>query len=128
MVKWLCGCKQNGLKENNMGRILQIKVTSWTWDEDLVAKAWPRLVELAATVPLKQEKHGVLELVSVLGDGLKFMKWPESRHAALAPGIEKAADIKRRIEGALANWNPREANALSDELENVLDALEAAYK
>lgn len=111
-----------------MGRILQIRVTSWTWDEDLVVKAWPRLAELAFSVPLKHEKHGVMEMVAALGDGLAFMKWPEARCAALGPGIQKAVDIKRRIEGALENWNPREANALSDELEILLDSLEAAYK
>lgn len=111
-----------------MGRILQIRVTSWTWDEDLVAKAWPRLAELAFSVPLKHEKRGVLEMVNALGDGLSFMKWPEARLAALGPGIAKAVDIKMRIEGALEKWNPREANALSDELETLLDSLEDAYK
>lgn len=111
-----------------MGRILQIRVTSWTWDEDLVVKAWPRLAELAFSVPLKHEKHGVMEMVTALGDGLAFMKWPAARVAALGDGIQKAVDIKRRIEGALENWNPREANALSDELEILLDTLEAGYK
>ncbi|MEG2172306.1 MAG: hypothetical protein RRY29_03485 [Desulfovibrionaceae bacterium] len=111
-----------------MGRILQIRVTSWTWDEDLVVKAWPRLAQLAFTVPLKHEKHGVMEMVTALGDGLAFMKWPETRRAALGQGIEKAVDMKCRIEGALEKWNPREANALSDELETLLDRLEDAYK
>lgn len=111
-----------------MGKILQIRVSAWTWDEDLVPKAWPRLSELAFSVPLKHEKHGVLEMVQSLGDGLQFMKWPEERRKALTPGIEKCVDIKRRLEGALANWNPREANILSDELENELDRLEIAFR
>lgn len=111
-----------------MGRILQIRVSAWTWDEDLVSKAWPRLAELAFSVPLKHEKRGVLEMVTALGDGLQFMNWPAPRQEALRHGIEKAVDTKRRIEGALEKWTPREANALSEELENLLDSLEAAYK
>lgn len=111
-----------------MGKVLQIRVSAWTWDEDLVSKAWPRLSELAFSVPLKHEKHGVLEMVQSLGDGLQFMKWPEERREALTPGIEKCVDIKRRLEGALANWNPREANSLSEELERELDDLERAYR
>lgn len=111
-----------------MGKALQIRVSAVTWDEDLVTQLWPRIAELAFSVPLKHEKRGVLEMVRALGDGMAFMKWPEERRAALRPDVEKALDVQRRLEGALANWDPREANALSDELENILDRLEAAYR
>ena len=111
-----------------MGKALQIRVSAVTWDEGLLEKLWPRLSELAFSVPLKHEKHGVMEMVRALGDGIKFMKWSKERCEALGPGIERAVDIQRRIEGALANWNPREANALSDELESELDKLEAAFR
>ena len=111
-----------------MGKALQIRVSAVTWDEDLVPRLWPRLSELAFSVPLKHEKHGVLEMVRALGDGIKFMDWPEARKAALTPGIERAVDTQRRLEDALANWDPRQANRLSDELETILDTLEAAYR
>lgn len=111
-----------------MGKVLQIKVTCWTWNEDLIEKEWPRLSELAFSVPLKHEKHGVMEMVKALGDGLSFMKWSEERKDALGNGIKKALDIKMRLEDALSNWDPRKANALSDELEIVLDDLEVGFK
>lgn len=111
-----------------MGKALQIRVSAVTWNEDLLTELWPRLSELAFSVPLKHEKHGVLEMVRALSDGLKFMPWPEQRRAALTPGIDKAVHIVRRLEAALADWDPRTANACSDELEAVLDTLEAAFR
>ena len=111
-----------------MGKALQIRVSAVTWDVELLEKLWPRLSELAFSVPVKHDKHGVLEMVQSLGDGLKFMDWSKERKQALGLGIEKAVDTARRLEGALSNWNPREANALSDELELELDKLEAAFR
>lgn len=111
-----------------MGKALQIRVSAVTWDEDLLEKLWPRLSKLAFSVPLKHEKHGVIEMVRALGDGIKFMKWPKERCEALGPGIARAVDMAQRIEGSLANWDPRAANALSDELELELDKLETAFR
>lgn len=111
-----------------MGKALQIRVSAVTWDEDLVLTLWPRLAELAFSVPLTFEKRGVLEMVQALGDGIKFMDWSAARQAALAPGIARALDTRRRLQGALEHWNAREANRLSDELEALLDSLEAAFR
>ena len=111
-----------------MGKALQIRVSAVTWDESLLEKLWPRLSELAFSIPLKHEKHGVLEMVKALGDGLQFMQWSQERKQALTPGIELAVDTVRRLEGTLANWHPREANALSDELEGILDKLEEGFR
>lgn len=110
-----------------MGKVLQIRVTSWTWNEDLVEKEWPRLSELAFSVPMKHEKHGVMDMVRALGDGLLFMKWSAERKEALGEGIKNAVSLKKRIESALADWNPQEANRLSDELELQLDKLEHKF-
>lgn len=110
-----------------MGKALQIRVIAVTWDDDLLEKYWPRLSDLAFSVPVKHGKRGVLEMVRALADGLKFMKWPEARIQALGPGIEKAEKIREELEKALADWDPRRANALSDELEDELDRLESAY-
>lgn len=110
-----------------MGRALQIRVSAVTWNEDLLEECWPRLTELAFSVPISHERRGVLEMVRALDDGLKFLPWSEARRAALGPGILKAARLKAELEAALADWNPGEANRLSDQLEDVLDDMEKAF-
>ncbi|MDR1660262.1 MAG: hypothetical protein LBR94_07985 [Desulfovibrio sp.] len=109
-----------------MGKVLQIRVSAVTWNEDLLEKFWPELSEIAFSVPVKHEKHGVLEMVRALDEGFRFMGWPEARKTTLGDDIRKAAALKTAIENALADWHPRLANALSDELENVLDRMESA--
>ncbi len=111
-----------------MGKVLQIRVTSCTWNEDLVEQEWPRLAQLAFSVPIKHEKHGVMDMVKALGDGLQFMDWTPERKNALAEGIQNAVALKKSIETALADWDPRTANRLSDDLEEQLDALEHKFK
>ena len=110
-----------------MGNALQIRVSAVTWNEDLLEKLWPKLTELAFSVPIKHEKHGVLEMVRALHEGLQFLPWSEARRKAMGPGIEEAARLKQALENALADWQPREANILSDKLEDVLDTLEKAF-
>ncbi len=110
-----------------MGKALQIRVSAVTWNEDLVEKMWPQLHEMAFDVPHRHTKKGVMEMVSCLGDGLQFMSWSEQRRLALGTGIEKAVQLAKSIENALADWDPRLANSLSDELEDVLTALENDY-
>ncbi|WP_297828712.1 hypothetical protein [uncultured Desulfovibrio sp.] len=110
-----------------MGEALQIRVSAVTWNEDLLEKLWPQLTELAFSVPIKHEKRGVLEMVRALDEGLTFMKWSKARQEALGPGIREAARLKQNLENALADWQPREANALSDQLEDALDRLEQAF-
>lgn len=110
-----------------MGKALQIRVSAVTWNEDLLEQYWPLLSELAFSVPIKHEKHGVLEMVRALDQGLEFMKWSDARRAAMGPGIREAARLKEELEAALADWQPREANTLSDQLEDVLDQLEQAF-
>jgi hypothetical protein len=109
-----------------MGKILQILVSSWTYDEAEVEEAWPRLAELAFSVPLDLPKRGVLEMVTALDDGLRFMPWPAPLRKAVAPGLARVVAIRDRLEGALADWDPRKADKLSYELEDALDALEAS--
>lgn len=110
-----------------MGKVLQIRVTAVTWDDDLLEEYWPRLTKLAFSVPIKLENHGLLEMVRALSEGLQFMKWSDARKKAMGPGITKAAEIRASLEKALADWEPRKANDLSNELEDTLDALERAY-
>lgn len=110
-----------------MGKVLQIRVTAVTWDDELLEDYWPRLTKLAFSVPIKLENHGLLEMVRALSEGLEFMKWSDTRKAALGPGIKEAAHIRSKLEDALADWEPRKANELSNQLEDSLDALERAY-
>ena len=111
-----------------MGKILQIRVSAWTYDEAEVENAWPRLAELAFNVPLKHHKRGVLEMVTGLDDGLRFMDWPAPLKDSIAPGLKRVVAIKTQLEGALADWDPRRANSLSNDLEEALDAVEASCK
>ena len=55
------------------------------------------------------------------------MPWSPARRKALGPGILEAARLKAELEAALAEWQPREANKLSDAIEDVLDQLEKAF-
>ena len=86
-----------------MGKALQIRVTAVTWNEDLLEQLWPQLSELAFSVPIKHENHGVLEMVRALDEGLQFLPWSQARRAALGPGIHEAARIKAALEAALAD-------------------------
>ncbi len=111
-----------------MGKALQIRVSAVTWNEDLPEKLWPQLFELAFSVPHKHAKKGVLEMVSCLHDGIQFMPWSEVRRENLGPGITKAKQLAQALEDALANWDPRLANTLSDDLEDVLASLEKNFR
>ena len=110
-----------------MGQALQIRVIAVTWNEDLLEKLWPRLTVLAKEVPIHLEKHGVLELIRALDEGLTFMEWSEQRKQIMGPLIRRAAKLKRDLEEALAGWKAREANQLSDQIEEVLDELEHKF-
>lgn len=110
-----------------MGKVLQIRVIATTWNDELLEDYWPRLTQLAFSVPVKVENHGVLEMVRALSEGLQFAKWPETHKEALRTGIEEASAIRDAINTALADWDPKKANDLSNRLEDTLDKLERAY-
>ena len=110
-----------------MGKVLQIRVIAVTWNKDLMEEEWPRIMQLALKAPVKWDNVGVLELARVLDDCLKFKHLSDRQREVLGPGIEKAAQIRRELEKALADWEPAKANELSDRLESALDELERAY-
>lgn len=108
-----------------MGKLLQIRVSAWTYREEDVARAWPGLTALAWPRPQRpDEKRGVLELVTALEDGLSFEDWPEDVVRTLAGGIRHVVELKTALEDALSRWQPREANTLSDTLEEELGRLD----
>ena len=108
-----------------MGKVLQIRVSAWTYNEDDVKKSWEGLSALAwPRPPYPGEKRGVLELVTALENGLGFEDWPKAVADRLREGIGRVGDLRNQLEQALADWNPREANRLSDALEDALSLLE----
>lgn len=111
-----------------MGRILQIRVSAWTYDEDEVTAAWPRLCALVWS-QLDQWgpagiKHGVTELAEYLPDAVRFSDLPEDVKKVLRPGASKVAAVLEEMRAALAEWDPRKANTLSHSLEEALSELE----
>ena len=111
-----------------MGRILQIRVSAWTYDEDEVVQAWPKLCALVWSQLDKwgpaNMKRGVTELTGYLPDALRFSDVPDTQKKALRPGVEKVASTLGAMRSALADWDPRRANQLSDALEEALFELE----
>lgn len=110
--------------EQLMGKVLQVRVSVSTWNEDLVEKSWPNLSELAFSVPIQLSKHGVQELIQGLAGGLNYLDWSDERKKKMGPGINSAEKLYRDLERALANWQIQEANRLTDQIELVLDKLE----
>jgi hypothetical protein len=111
-----------------VGKVLQIRVSAWTYDEDEVIAAWPKLAALVWG-QLDQwgpagMKRGVTELAEYLPDAVKFSELSADTKKRLRPGAEKAAAILEDMRTALASWDPRRANTLSDALEEALTALE----
>ena len=108
-----------------MGKLLQIRVTSWTYREEDVLSTWPELARLAWPRPrYPGEKRGVLELVEALGNEFRYGDWDKERKEMLREGLTEAIKLKKDLEDALANWDPRKANKLSDLLEDNLSKLE----
>jgi hypothetical protein len=106
-----------------MGRLLQIRVSAYTYDPDQALRAWPRLYAMA--FPTTESRgRGVLELVDALADQGRFGGWSEDLKQDLGEGLRKSERLKGSLEQALADWNPSRANSLSDELEEALDELE----
>ena len=111
-----------------MGKILQIRVGAWTYDEDEVTAAWPKLTalvwsELDRWGPSGM-KRGVTELAEYLPDALRFADLDDETRKLLAPGAKKVEEKLDAMRSALADWEPRRANTLSNELEDALTALE----
>ena len=111
-----------------MGRVLQIRVSAWTYNEDEVVRTWPQLAELVwaqlgrwGPVGLK---HGVIELAEYLADAIRFSDLPDEQKQRLDHGAQTVTTRLTEMRDALANWDPRTANALSEKLEEALTELE----
>ncbi|WP_462325797.1 formin-like protein 18 [Desulfoplanes sp.] len=111
-----------------MGRILQIRVMAYTYDEKDMEHEWPELTSLgfppSSSPSVISPRKGVLELVDSLADQIRFGMLETSIETVLAKGINEATSVKKDLEQALADWNPQKANTLSDNLEEILEELE----
>ncbi|WP_320170631.1 hypothetical protein [Maridesulfovibrio sp.] len=108
-----------------MGDVLQIRVMARTYDEGEVEKKWPALVATAWEEPRSPGRaRGVIELVEDLKDRLELGMIPEDKAEAVGESIRRAYDLKLRLEKALGDWKPSEANTISYDLEEELSAAE----
>ena len=108
-----------------MGKVLQVRVSAWTFSEDEVEKAWPSLWKLVwgeggDAIP----KKGVLELAQAVFDAVRAGLISDDKADSLREGAEKVEDLRFKIEAALSAWQPKDADKLIYELEDGLDALE----
>ncbi|ADU63085.1 MAG: hypothetical protein KUA35_04090 [Pseudodesulfovibrio sp.] len=108
-----------------MGRVLQVRVSAWTYSEDEVRQAWPALWKLiwgegGDAVPVK----GVLELVEAVFDAVRLGLVSKEQGQALRHRAEQAEVLRLKFQDALAARQPGAADAISYELEDCLDALE----
>lgn len=60
---------------------------------------------------------------TALENGLSFEDWPQAVAEGLREGIGRAAAVKKELEEALFQWEPRKANELSETLEEELATL-----
>ena len=110
-----------------MGKILQIRVYAYTYNEEDVRKTWPRLWSLAfeETKPgFPYEMAGVLELVRALDDLYQFGVVPEAVRTVFASGLPRVVKAVEDLQRHLADWNPQAANQASDRIEEGLGELE----
>jgi len=112
-----------------MGKLLQVRVTAWTFSEDEVEKTWPALWKLVwgeggDAIP----KKGVLELAQAVYNAVRAGLVTDAQVDALKDGAETVEDLRFKIGDALGDWQPREADKLIYRLEDELDALEDIAK
>lgn len=110
-----------------MGKVLQIRVYAYTYDEQEVRRAWPRLWHLAFErfkPGFPRETAGVLELVRALDDLYQFGDMPEAARKALAAGLPPVVGAVEELQRHLADWNPQAANHATDRIEEGLAELE----
>ncbi len=127
-----------------MGKLLNIRVMAQTYNEEDVAKAWPRLCALAwpqwstklglkdlgiktsvsVESSLGARPHGVVELASALPDLLKFGDLPKNVAEVLQAPVKEVAGINHALAVALGDWRTKEALELATALEEALDKAE----
>lgn len=137
-----------------MGKLLDIRVTAKTYNEEDVAKTWPGLVALAwpewssrlglksidkslagfsiqaspVEASLGAKPHGVVELASALPDLLKFADLPDNIISAMQTPVKDVEDASSALAKALGDWNTKEALDITFKLEAALTKAEEALQ
>lgn len=112
-----------------MGKILQIRVSAYTYRPEDVEERYPRLTALAwpargSGAPGPEPKIGLLEMVDALADQARFGDWSKELVADMEPVLATTQDRKAKLERALSDWDPHTADTLSYEIEDALAKLE----
>lgn len=112
-----------------MGRVLQIRVSAWTFDEKDVEKTWPSLNRLVwEKGEFMNPARGVMELAHAAFVAVDACLLPDTQVNALAQDARHAESIRLKIEAALGDWDAKTADRLTYELEDALDELEKTAK
>lgn len=110
-----------------MGRVLQIRVMAYTYDPGELERQWPRLYKLAFPTTGESE-HDMREMIGSLADQVRFGALDSRQKSLLVPEVEQVEGVLARMDYALGEWDPREANKISEELEEALDQMEREVK
>ena len=106
-----------------MGRILFIRVSAATYNEEDVLKTWPNLCAFAwqdDTLPATDK--GVIPLVLALGNRLLLVD--DAGKDALQDNLHRLAQLHSKLEAALAERDVHGAHAITNKIEDTLDSLE----
>ena len=108
-----------------MGRLLQIRVSAWTYSEADVEKTWKSLWKLVwdeggDAIP----KKGVLELAHAVFDAVRAGLIPADQAEKLRAKADEVEDLRLKLESAINDRDPKGADKLTYDLEDCLDALE----
>lgn len=127
-----------------MGRVLSIRLSAVTYNEEDVFHSWPGLCALAwpgkgdisggvwkpkakafaAPVAAEPVRHGVVDLVHALSEEFEFGDWDKDIKNRLQDGVADLQKAAAKLDSALEDWKPQEANAATDDIEDALDILE----
>ncbi|NLY41006.1 MAG: hypothetical protein GX055_05230 [Desulfovibrionales bacterium] len=110
-----------------MGRVLQVRVLAYTYDEQDVRTTWPVLWQWAfeETRPgFPHDKKGVLELVRAIDEMCRFQDIPEHVRIVLEPALPELLTAVESLQYFLGEWNAHKANEATDAIEDALGALE----
>lgn len=125
-----------------MSRVLFIRVSAETFNEDDVLKSWPtlcatvwpdagankndkpsRIIKQLAPSPAK----GALALVDAFTEHVRFVA-DEAERKALLPYAEKLEGLRKNLDEALGNRDVHKASTLTDAIEDALDEAEKAAR
>ena len=127
-----------------MGRVLTVRLSVATYNEEDVCRSWPNLCALAwpgkgqvyrdgwkptpeaFAPPVKADpvRRGVMELVHGLLEEFRLGDWDKDMKSRLRDGLDGLEKAAATLEKALADWQPQAANAATNMIEDSLDSLE----